>query len=309
MTANAHENTPAASSDEELARQGRDRAVPSNLDVPRVDPMAALLDATSPEVRAKARAALERANVVELHPEGAPSCTCPRRGEPGFSPRTTGSCLSCQRAREELRTEVTAQQREFRRAAWQRCLTGNYLEYAAADVAELTPEQDPDYRVSGWLDSASLTLVLVGDNSVGKSHAAFAVGNQAANRDEPWWVVAWNLPDLNEQLRPGGPVRVYEYAERCDLLILDDLGAEKISDWTLQELYRLLEARVRNRRRTIITTNLPYDERGFADTPPEKRPVTPNMLARYGGRVTHRIIQRATLVRVRGESWRKPVPW
>jgi DNA replication protein DnaC len=122
-------------------------------------------------------------------------------------------------------------------------------------------------------------------------------------------VIAWSVPDLNQQLRPGGPVRVYEYAERCDLLILDDLGAEKLSDWTLEQLYRLIDARVRNRRRTVITTNLPYDERGFKDTPDDARPVRPNMLDRYGARVTHRIVHEATLIRVTGQSWRKPIPW
>lgn len=306
MTAAANETTGDGA---QLLEQARGRAVPP-LDVPHVDPATALLAGLGPQ----ARVALQRAsNVVELHPQAADGCTCPRRSDPGFTIRDVGSCLACQAARRETAAEVVAQQREFRRAAWQRCLETTYSDYADADVADLGTHQDPDGRVSGWLDSDSRTLVLVGDNSTGKTHAAFAIGNQAAaSGRRPWWVVAWNVADLNDKLRPGGPVRVYEYAERCDLLILDDLGAEKISDWTLQELYRLLDARVRNARlgrKTIITTNLPYDERGFKDTPPEKRPVLPNMLQRYTPRVTHRIMHGAAVVRIEGDSWRKPIPW
>ncbi|MEU4703414.1 ATP-binding protein [Nonomuraea dietziae] len=297
--------------EQHLLQQAFGRAS-SPLDVPRADlGTPAFLEGASPEARAKALAALNRANnVIHLHPDAASdSCTCPRAGQPGYTPGVSRTCPACQQERVELAETVAAQQREFRLAAWRRCLEGTYADYAHADIAKLEPHQNPEGKVSGWLDADSRTLVLVGTNSVGKTHTAFAIGNQAAHRAKPWWTVAWNVADLNDQLRPGGPIRVYEYAERCDLLILDDLGAEKISEWTLEQLYRLLDSRVRNRRRTIITTNLPYDERGFADTPADKRPVNPNMIGRYGARVVHRIMHEATVVRVVGESWRKPVPW
>ncbi|PZG48681.1 hypothetical protein C1I98_12485 [Spongiactinospora gelatinilytica] len=93
------------------------------------------------------------------------------------------------------------------------------------------------------------------------------------------------------------------------MLILHDLGAEKVTEWSLEQLYRLVDARVRNRRELVVTTNLPYDERGFADTPLEQRPVRPNLVERYGSRITERLLHGAVVVRVVGESRRKPVPW
>ncbi|WP_433513883.1 ATP-binding protein [Nonomuraea sp. CA-143628] len=289
--------------DVHLLAQANRRTDPA--DVPQADlGTPAWLAALSPEARAKAIAGLERgSNVVPLPTAPGDACTCPKAGRPGQHP----ACPACQRARKETAKSVLAQQREFRHKAWRRNLEGTYADYADATLSGLRPEQDPDGRVSRWLDTDSRTLVLVGDNSLGKTHAGFAVCNEAVRRD--MWVVAWNVADLNDELRPGGNIRAFEFAERADHLFLDDLGAEKLSEWTLEQLYRLIDARVRNRRRTGLSTNLPYDKRGFADTPKEQQPVTPNMIDRYGARIVHRIMHEATVVRFHGESLRKPAPW
>ena len=42
----------------------------------------------------------------------------------------------------------------------------------------------------------------------------------------------------------------------CPLLILDDLGAEKISDWSRAVVFAMLDRRHRNYKKTIITSNL-----------------------------------------------------
>ncbi len=45
-----------------------------------------------------------------------------------------------------------------------------------------------------------------------------------------------------------------------DVLILDDLGVEKTSDWVLQTLYTIIDRRYREELRTIITSNLGIEE-------------------------------------------------
>ena len=44
------------------------------------------------------------------------------------------------------------------------------------------------------------------------------------------------------------------------LLVLDDLGAEKTSDWSRQVFYLLLDRRYREMKQTIITTNLSLEQ-------------------------------------------------
>src|SRR5215472_5165156 len=46
---------------------------------------------------------------------------------------------------------------------------------------------------------------------------------------------------------------------QADVLVLDDLGAEKSSEWTLSLLYHVINERYNAQCITIITTNLPWD--------------------------------------------------
>jgi len=46
----------------------------------------------------------------------------------------------------------------------------------------------------------------------------------------------------------------------CPLLVLDDLGVEKQTDWSMQTLYTLIDRRYREEMRTIITSNLSLDQ-------------------------------------------------
>ena len=59
--------------------------------------------------------------------------------------------------------------------------------------------------------------------------------------------------------------KIREYYD-CDILIIDDLGAEKRSDWSDSELFDLIDSRYTNELPTIITSNkaireLPEDDR------------------------------------------------
>jgi len=48
---------------------------------------------------------------------------------------------------------------------------------------------------------------------------------------------------------------VMAHAYKADLLLLDDIGAEKPSEWVEQELFNLIEDRYRNNRLLVVATN------------------------------------------------------
>ena len=54
--------------------------------------------------------------------------------------------------------------------------------------------------------------------------------------------------------------RILDKYSRQGLLVIDDLGAEKISDWSRQVLYLLIDRRYRNMQQTIITSNLTHSQ-------------------------------------------------
>jgi DNA replication protein DnaC len=70
------------------------------------------------------------------------------------------------------------------------------------------------------------------------------------------------------------------------LLVLDDLGAERLTDWVTEALFRLINHRFEWRLRTVITTNYSPNE----------------MAERVGERTWWRVVQLADLVRVAGPN-------
>jgi len=52
-------------------------------------------------------------------------------------------------------------------------------------------------------------------------------------------------------------MRIVENLVACELLILDDLGAEKVSDWTVEILYLIVNGRYENMKKLIVTSNCP----------------------------------------------------
>jgi hypothetical protein len=68
--------------------------------------------------------------------------------------------------------------------------------------------------------------------------------------------VAVSVPALLDGLRPGRePIEDLHVCEEARLLLLDDLAAERVTDWTSETLYRLVDARYARRLPTIVTTN------------------------------------------------------
>ena len=55
-----------------------------------------------------------------------------------------------------------------------------------------------------------------------------------------------------------------------DLLHLEDLGAEKQTDWVLEQLYSLVNQRYEEQRSIVVTTNLALDELERADRPADR---------------------------------------
>ena len=77
-------------------------------------------------------------------------------------------------------------------------------------------------------------------------------------------VAIYSLPKLLARIRrtydaePGGDsyLAFFERLTSVDLLHIDDLGAEKRSDWVLEQLYALVNERYETERSMLITTNL-----------------------------------------------------
>lgn len=103
------------------------------------------------------------------------------------------------------------------------------------------------------------SLLLVGPTGVGKTWQAYgALRAAVCTPRKPRWA-ATTFADFTAALRPSGkdPEGTLGEYRRVDLLLLDDLGAAKSSEWVEETTYRLLNHRYEALLPSIFTTNLP----------------------------------------------------
>lgn len=141
-------------------------------------------------------------------------------------------------------------QAENRNRAYARTLPSRY---ADAAYPMLRPAQNPRGKVARWLECGPRTLVLAGPPRTGKTTAAYAIANDAHRQG--LWVVARPVIELSAALKPDGEPLAWSYAATCDLLVLDDLSRERATEWWLEQLHGITDARCAAQRRLIVTTN------------------------------------------------------
>ena len=114
----------------------------------------------------------------------------------------------------------------------------------------------------GFNKDTSDSWLLYGDTGLGKTHLSTAVGVTVIRRgyDVLYKTVQAVIDDFEEvQFKGASQQNVRRYYD-CDLLIIDDLGAELTNQFTTSCIYNIMNARMNKRKSTIISTNLTQKE-------------------------------------------------
>ncbi|HRV59050.1 MAG: ATP-binding protein [Solirubrobacterales bacterium] len=126
--------------------------------------------------------------------------------------------------------------------------------------------------VREWVDQLDQNLEqgnglwLMGDTGTGKTTLAMLVSKEALKRAHT--VAIYSMPKLLSRIRAtygaeAGEESYDQFFERLcevDLLHIDDLGAEKQTEWVLEQLYALVNERYERQKSIVVTTNLTQDE-------------------------------------------------
>lgn len=113
-------------------------------------------------------------------------------------------------------------------------------------------------RYASGFSQSSGSLLMMGGTGLGKTHLSAAIAREVVGRG--FWVLyesAQNIFDSYEAVRFGRePREIIKKYESCDLLLIDDLGAECITQYTTAVFFSLLNWRTINSLPTVISTNL-----------------------------------------------------
>ncbi len=114
--------------------------------------------------------------------------------------------------------------------------------------------------VRDYPGSAEKGLLLMGPSGVGKTHLAVASLKELVRRGHGGLFCDYRelLKEIQASYNPASEsteMGILEPIRTVEILVLDDLGASKPSDWVRDIVGIVLNARYNERRTTIITTN------------------------------------------------------
>lgn len=136
-------------------------------------------------------------------------------------------------------------------------------------------------------------LILKGNAGCGKTHLVSALAHQLIfmNHTVRFVMVPMLLENIRQSYnrRPlDGESNLIQELSKIELLVLDDLGSERPSEWVREQLFILVNARYENMRPTVVTTNCQGKE----------------LSDRLGSRTISRLIETSKVINITAGDYR-----
>ena len=141
----------------------------------------------------------------------------------------------------------------------------NFKNFKVTDVNKKEVEIIKDYTQKCIDNKQENGLIITGDSGVGKTHLVVAISNEFIEKDK--LVLMGRLTSLLDMIKETfkdnskSENELIELFSNVDMVVIDDLGTEKISQWALDKLYTIIENRNENKLPIIITTK--FDKEGL----------------------------------------------
>lgn len=126
-----------------------------------------------------------------------------------------------------------------------------------------TPENEQARRCAGlYVEKFDVMrkngegLLFYGPVGTGKTYTAACIANELIDRGIA--VVVTSFVKILQKIQGDSAAenKIMRIVDKVDLLIIDDLGTERNTDYALEKVYNIIDARTRTEKPMILTTNL-----------------------------------------------------
>lgn len=154
-------------------------------------------------------------------------------------------------------------------------------------------------------------LLILGPCGVGKTHLAVSIIQALMLRYETWCVF-YDFRELLKQIQGSfNPEmratewQILEPVLQCRVLLLDDLGAERPTDWVRDTFAYIINHRYNQKRTTIITSNFEDGDATRRKLPDGSVvPGEETLAERIGDRLRSRLYEMCKVIRISADDFR-----
>lgn len=206
-------------------------------------------------------------------------------------------------AEEERKRQIQAEDdaKKLLRELRSQSLMDDRLTGHTFDKIVMTPENSRNYKLGqryaerfDKMLERNQGLLLYGPVGTGKTLTAASIANHLLNKGVPVVITSFvKILKAMENDRDGMEAnRLVTNLVKCKLLIIDDLGTERNTNYALEKVYDIIDSRYRAELPIILTTNLTLEEMKLEED------------LRYK-RIYDRIFEMCFPMEFTGLSWRK----
>ena len=144
-------------------------------------------------------------------------------------------------------------------------------------------------------------ILFTGPVGVGKTHLAVSILMGLAERGFNCLFYEFGslLKEIQDSYNPNtktSELAVLAPVLNAEVLVLDELGASKPTDWVRDTMAHIINTRYNDKKATIFTTNYPDDR---------SNPREETLEDRIGVRLRSRLFEMCKLVEIKGKDYRK----
>src|SRR5438105_2790112 len=187
-------------------------------------------------------------------------------------------------------------------ARYRHCMLENYD--AGNSESKWIAKQESQIVLDDYLTLDGRGLLFTGAVGVGKTHLAVALLQELIELYQvrglfyQFGALLRQIQDSYNPVSQTSEMKVLEPVFNADVLVLDELGASKPTDWVRDTLMQIINTRYNDRRLTIFTTN--YSDKRKNESDP-----TELLEDRIGVALRSRLYEMCKTVEIEGEDYRK----